>query len=615
MLSELHRWKWISKTPEILSENLRHVRPESGLDVSIFETELHIDPAVEVLVRGEDVALDSPDGAAFPGIPRSTEEARKRGNLVKSQISKIQHAQLILGFGIDWGLVPAVLGRCLKPLNAIVLLLERSLERLRVALRLYDLRTVLESPDVFWCAGPDLGNSLVDLLRCESLYLIDRNRVAAVIAPGLISEESRYYQQAVSSAFGSVSADHSQVHASLARPVASKREGAMRIWTYVVPRSFHEPIVEAIASGFRMNDHHVEVGSASPSRSAALRFITHLAQARPDLLFLLNVPGADFVRDVGLQKNNPFIRSVCRVTWFVDNPAFYAKITPDSFENDDCVFWMDRSFKAELASSVALRGGFLPVASGMTREGEEVGCFRHPVTFVGNIADTRAVMASISHCDRRLLLDQVDRLLCGEVSSPLQCAREVVLQASSVQVIQKVVGMLRQIPLHGSLAVGYFLYVVANAEKRIRFLRPLIPLGIHVYGTDVWGPLLPELPPDRLHGMIGSDQVVNLYRSTLVNVSLHSYQCPTSLNPRDFDVLLSGGCLAADWVPDADAGLIEPGAHAIFVRDPETLSDTVAELLTNESKRREMAEAGREHALKHHTYAARTRELLRRLQE
>lgn len=616
MFSEVHRRKWIARAPEILAQNLQHVRPECGLDISILKSEPDIDPEVEVLVNGQDVAVEVPEAAVLPGVPRSIEEARRRSDFVRRQIGRVQRGQLIFGVGLSSGLVPVLIGQGLESLNGIVVFLERSLEQLRLAFRLCDLRTVLQSRDTFWCVGSDLSHALSGLFRREALYLIGRNRWAVVLAPGLATEESRYYQQVVPAAFQSVSADRSQVSESLFRPAVIPEKGPLRIWTYIVPQSFHEPIVRAIASGFRMNGHHIEVASLDASRAVTLRFIRELSKLRPDLLFLLNLPGADFARALlGPAQDSVFMRSVCRVSWFADNATFYANITRDSFNENDWVFWMDRSFEATLSSPVARLGGFLPVAASVTRKGDDVERFRHAVCFVGNIVDIRPVMESISSADRQLLLQQVDRLVCNEVDSPFECAREVVLGPSSVQIIEKAVSILRQNPLHGSDAVAYFLYVVANAEKRIRFLRPLIPLGLHVYGTDTWRFLLPELSADHVHGRIDIDLVPNLYRSCLVNVGLHSAQCPTCLNARDFDVLFSGGCLVADWVPDADAGLVEPGVHAVFVRDPETLRDTVAELLADESRRREMAEAGREHVLRHHTYTARTRQLLRRLKE
>ncbi|MFH1743238.1 MAG: glycosyltransferase [bacterium] len=612
-MAEPRRQTWVTRAEEILSENLRYVRPDSGLDVSLLGSDLQLDPNLEILVQGDDVALVTPDDTSFKGFPRSIEEAQRRRNFLDRQIVRLQQAQLIFATGLHWGLLPSALGGHIQSLSAVVIILERSLEQVQLAFRLYDLRAVLSSRDVFWCVGPDLIESLADLMRRESLYLIGRNLIAPLSAPGLTAEETQDYQQVVATAFGAITPDYAEVSQSLGKPVVFPKDGPQRIWTYSVPDSFHEPIVNAIASGFRANGLRMDVASVVPRRTAPLRFIAHLSQKRPDLLVLLNMPGGDFVRALGLPKDNPFLCSLRRATWFSDNAEFYSQISQESFDERDCVFWMDRTFETLLASPSARKGGFLPVAASATRQGNDIERFQHPVSFVGNVMVLTDVMEAIPNKDRRLLLGQVDRLIGGEVNSPMQCAREITLLVSAVPLIERVVRQWRQNPLQNVTAVAYFLYVVANSEKRARFLRPLIPLGLHLYGTDAWGALFPEIQPDRVHGRIGIEDVTDLYRSSLVNIGLHSCQCPTCLNARDFDVLFSGGCLVADWVPDSEAGLIEPGVHATFVCDPQAMFDTVAEFLADNSRRREMAERGREHVSQHHTYAVRTRELLRRM--
>jgi len=580
----------IPRSGEILSLNLARIRPESGLNAQLFE--------------------GNPD---FEPLSTATGESQRPQAYLERQIQRLQGVQLVFFMGIHSGLVPAVLANPNTRPDSIVVLLEHSEDSLRSAFHLHDLRTVLTSPDVYWCVGTDLTSKLADLLRRESLYMIGQNLVAALPAPGLSAEETQAYQTAISSAYTEIAPDYAAVCRSLREPVTVSEQGPTQIWTYDVPNSFHAPIVHAIAEGFRANGLPVHIESIQPCRTVPLRLMTSLARVRPDLVVLLNMPGGDFIRPLGLPKDNPFLQSLRRVAWFSDNSDFYSTIGPDSFDNRDTVFWMDRTFEPALGCSPAQKGGFLPVAASVTRAGEIREEFQHPVAFVGNVTDLKDIFSVLPQDDRGPILSQVDRLVSGDAETPMECARMISPSKQALEIIEKVVGVWRVTPLLNTAAIAYFLYVAANSEKRIRYLRPLIPLGLHLYGTDTWGVLFPEMPPERIHGRISIDNVPDLYRSALVNIGLHSCQCPTCLNARDFDVLISGGCLVADWVADCEQGLLDPGVHARFSKTPQSLCETVAELLVNNSARENLAFAGQQHATLHHTYTVRTRTLLNHL--
>ncbi len=582
-----------SHTPranEILSQNLACIRPQSGLEAQFLEV--------------------NPD---FEPLPIPTEQLQRSRAYLERQIRRIRNAQLVFFMGIHSGLVPAVLANPNTRPDAVVVLLEHSEDSVRSAFHLYDLRAVLTSPDVYWCIGPDLKSKLADLFRRESLYMIGRNLIAALPAPGLSAEETQAYQTAISSAYTEITPDYSSVCRSLREPVTIPEHGPSQIWTYNVPNSFHAPIVHAIADGFRANGLSVHIESIQPCRTVPLRLVTSLARVRPDFVVLLNMPGGDFVRPLGLPKDNLFLQSLRRVAWFSDSSDFYSTIGPDSFDDHDTVFWMDRTFEPALSCSPARKGGFLPVAASVTRAGEVRERFQHPVAFVGNVTDLKDVFSALPQADRGPILDQIDRLVSGDAETPMECARMVCPSKQALEIIEKVVGVWRATPLRNTAAVAYFLYVAANSEKRVRYLRPLIPLGLHLYGTDTWGVLFPGMPPERIHGRIGVDNVPDLYRSTQVNIGLHSCQCPTCLNARDFDVLISGGCLVADWVADCEQGLLTDSVHARFPESPESIYETVAELLENKAGRESLASAGQEHVARYHTYTVRIRTMLDRL--
>ncbi len=616
-MSHTERYLWRDRADRILGENLRYLREESGLDRTMIATEPPVDPDVEVLVENDKVALVSPGAPSvpvIPGYPRNLDQAARHIQNYRDQLDSIPDAQLVLAGGIHWGLAPFLLQQWQRNSDAVVVFVERDLEQLQVAFRLYDLCEALQCQHFFWCVGERFRDRLLKTFRRESLYLIPERRIRPLATPAVVRPFNKEHREGVSAVFSAVSQDQQRVTKSFSRPVDPNASGSLTIWTPLYEGSLHEPIVRAIAGGFQANGNEVKIAATNSSRTMPLRFISGIAETRPNVLFLLNLPGRDFVNGLGIPSEGPLLRSLRCVTWYSDDPAFYSNVKSGSFNERGHVYWMERTWGSLLGPIAPERSGFLPVAGSVPREGEDIERFRHPVTFVGSILDTRPAVEALSRPDRDSVMKQVERLLAGESESLLDSAREIELTGAGVDTVERSVGSIRQQPLHGLPAIAYFLYTVANAEKRIRFLSPLVPLGLHVYGTTAWGKLLPGIPHDHVHGSVGGEEIIDLYRSTLVNIGIHSYQCPTALSQRDFNVLLSGGCLVGDWVADCELGLIEPDTHAVFVRDAQSLTDTVQELIEDESKRREKAEAGKRHVAEHHTYEKRTQEILRRLE-
>lgn len=144
---------------------------------------------------------------------------------------------------------------------------------------------------------------------------------------------------------------------------------------------------------------------------------------------------------------------------------------------------------------------------------------------------------------------------------------------------------------------GYWDYKARNLD---RFLLPLCASGdysIKIFGNKKW-------PVAQYGGLIPTKMVKNLFSSAKIcpNVSEpHSTVYGFDVIERPFKVLSSGGFCISDYVKSADENNVF-GGHLPMAESPEEFREMIDHYLKNEDERNELAEKGRRHVLKHHTY-------------
>jgi spore maturation protein CgeB len=161
--------------------------------------------------------------------------------------------------------------------------------------------------------------------------------------------------------------------------------------------------------------------------------------------------------------------------------------------------------------------------------------------------------------------------------------------------------------------LDYFLYVVSNYSYRRRVIECLLPLGLRVFGPKSWLTVLSAEYRNRYGGSVPFENAADAYASADLCLNLHSFQCPTCLNSRDFDVVMAGGCLLADWVEDYDRGFFAPELEVALFRSDEELLEKAQSLLSDPDRRESMKAAARQRLLAEHTYAHRADVIIRAL--
>lgn len=152
-----------------------------------------------------------------------------------------------------------------------------------------------------------------------------------------------------------------------------------------------------------------------------------------------------------------------------------------------------------------------------------------------------------------------------------------------------------------------------NSEHRQAVLRALASK----YDLQIRGPAWRKASPDlpvvggpiygRAYARAVGGAAISLGASSLAE---HVSQVASASN-RMWKVMGCGGFYLGEWVEGIDT-LAQDGVHCTWYRTPEDAVDLVRHYLDHSDERKKIAEAGRRHALEHHTYAHRVRLLLER---
>ena len=150
-----------------------------------------------------------------------------------------------------------------------------------------------------------------------------------------------------------------------------------------------------------------------------------------------------------------------------------------------------------------------------------------------------------------------------------------------------------------------------NSPHRQAVLRALA----RNYDLQIRGPGWNQGPPDlpvvggpiygRAYARAVGGAAVSLGASSLAE---HVSQVASASN-RMWKVMGCGGFYLGEWVEGIET-LAQDRVHCAWYRTPEDAMDLVQHYLDHPDERKKIAEAGRRHALEHHTYAHRVRLLL-----
>ena len=494
-----------------------------------------------------------------------------------------------------------------------ILLLENRPELIAAQFSLFDCQLLIESEQVFWAIGHSMTSALEDCFRKHRLDLIPFERIAPIQERWFSDQERFEMQQAGAWIAGNWKKTNERINQleikyndSIKKP-CSLDNGC--IWGFATPMAYaHTPLIRAFMQGFEALGWSKQLLEMKDSFTTRYCVIENLFETCPDLFFVCNTASSTFsllAEDI----NRP------RVTWILDHPRYFAADTlKENLISKDFVFYIDRIYGSELNTTKAAVCKFMPATASFTKQGVFRDEFAVPILFVGSYHDASEFMNSLPPQTDK----EINAIIEYLIQYPTKTGRDAI---ASMRISDRTMEILLSKALiftdsiknrltDDERRIDYFLYSLSNSQKRERTVRQLLDLGLVIYGPDSWLKVTGQKYASQYRGWMESDDLADAYASADLVLNIHSLQCPTCLNPRDFDVLAAGGCLVCDWVDDLDQGIIAPGEDCFTTRHLADLPALIKKLLNDPEKRDEVRQHGHQTYLDRHTPKHRAQEVI-----
>ncbi|MFH0882772.1 MAG: glycosyltransferase [bacterium] len=288
------------------------------------------------------------------------------------------------------------------------------------------------------------------------------------------------------------------------------------------------------------------------------------------------------------------------ISWFVDRPAFILlDHTIGAMDNAMIATWEQATIE-EIRSYGFEKVIYLPLATDEKRftpngRGVEGGALR----WVANsmVSACREWQEKASLYDGNPLLDRAVALQRTGRLEPM----EVLAAAASAEGID-IQGWDHRRKLTSASAIA----LTATRELRRDLSQEASPLGLQIYGDPGWEELAAQAirrpPVEYPRGL------AEVYRNA-VHLNVTSYQMPTAVNQRVFDVPAAGGILITDN-QEALGDLFEPESECFVFTEPTEIKEKIIWIRKNPEDAEKRSIRARQRILDEHTYTHRMRTLL-----
>ena len=493
-----------------------------------------------------------------------------------------------------------------------IVLVENRPELVLAQMALFDCEMLIKSTQVYWAVGEDIYPALEELANEERLFCVAESKLAAMPERMLNPRERAEFQAVPSwfvqykrSTLGEAEKKYSLFQAKMEQP-ADLETGT--IWAIATPDAYaHTPLMRSLMSGFEETGWTKCLVELRDGYSTRFKVSESLIENSPDLVLVCNSASGTFVSDTVKRP---------RLVWLLDHPRYFGS---DSLSNDigplDHVVYCDRTYSSYFQNSKAASHQFIPVTPMVIRKGERREEPAAPIVFVGSNISLDSLLQHFPAKVRDEILLVLDYLSHHPAENAYKAFKKNHITDESVKIIEAAgktyISMLQRTFPSDQIATEYFLYSLTNSYKREKIIRELLDFGIVIYGPDSWLSFLGDKYASQFRGWLPDTDLPDVYASAELCLNIHSLQCPTCLNCRDFDVLAAGGCLLTDWVDDMDRGYITPGEDCMLFHGVDELKNMVQRLLEDREKRERIRQKGHETYLQKHTPKHRAEEMLK----
>ncbi|MFH1743724.1 MAG: glycosyltransferase [bacterium] len=614
-------WKEFAEYHPDVAEKISHAYAFTPGD-EIFDYHLiadsHVNREISYCEYENGVLLQELDGLSFASIIDADLLREIRTSVTAD---KMESCRILISIG----LLPAQLALKAHPhlSEFIIIVVEPDMYLFLCQLAIHDFRDLLSFTNTSCIVGEGYVTEFSQLFDHEALCLIDREEWT--IVSGSHNEQG---EGSVRDAVNQLHEESAQdCEAILAKIEAVRSQTApiirwdagTRLWMCGISRgndlfSIHLEILRSLADAYEKEGLEVTFAHEHPYREAVRLRLQHcFAECSPEAVLFLNAYPGPFLDWIFRSPDAHDCFRFPRLVWLTDDIR-YSPGYETGFSEYDILFCVDKTYVEQAKAMGAKHAFYLPAATSINRQGKQEQEHAHPIVFVGSVTDLRAELSNLRPGAKEWLQKAVaDTIQYRPIDT--RDSLDAKDRANLLAVVDSICIHMNKRYLEGDKALSYALYVLANTYKRITLIKQLIPMGLVAYGNADWENLLDEHERQAYLGPIAYEDLPDLYASAKISLNIHSLQCPTCLNPRDFDVLMSGGFLLSDWVLDVDQGLLLDNKEAIFYRSTPHLKDLVAYYLINEKARLEIAAAGNRRVARDHRYINRAGDSLGLLRE
>ncbi len=390
------------------------------------------------------------------------------------------------------------------------------------------------------------------------------------------------------------------------------------VWSCVQRDAYiHFPIAQAFLDGFKQLGMETHLEPFDSTFGRPFEALGRMFEMQPDMFFSINLwPGA-LLADLGMAKQHVESMQLPRVCWMVDDTLLLADEGPvTQLDQNDLVLYCDRSYAPRL-QALNCKSTFLLHATIFQESGRKREALAADISYVGSLPNVYYLLDAMPDACREML-GRIESIRNTDYSITFHSIlKSFDPNASQLNIIStaatnycKISG--KDLP-GASYELEYFLYAVVTYFKRLGTIEALLPLGLKVFGPPAWKDVLSLEYRNRYGGFISNSDLADCYASSKICLNIHSHQCPTCLNPRDFDVPMAGGVVLGDWVEDADWGFMQPGKDILVYHSIAEAADMVQQYLHDPDALAAIQQQGQQRVMQEHTYKHRAETVLAQL--
>lgn len=606
-----HDSQWIAiqeQAPDILAANLETIENHPALHPHLRDIQsalgslfLRKGPA-----GGAELAVQ--EDQAIKPLALIPNEAQWRPLLQRnlSQFAGPEHAAVIWVLGCDLGYsLPDLAAHLRTAHQKLAFIIEPELKFFAATLALFPLQQWLASNRARWAIGPGWLQTVAQRVDRDHLFsvpVMETLPSATAMSPprrqqfaplpnhvkAARTDAAQRFDQQVEQTIGYYQQkDATEINTLLAINLDDDPSKAIPS----IQRRFLETCQDR---GLRVIDHR-------PGFRSDIGLIRSLCQERPDALLFINRVPAHFARPDLLERMR-----LPRIIWLIDDPNCFVE---ERFTPHDFVFTWDEAYRETLLHKGAQAVDWFPYVADLDQsEAQTLERFTAPVSYIGQVKRFDPAEYGLDDATARL----VHAVAAQKAQAPLADYAQLVYAQQTQFGLSLLESPHDEVPA----SVRYAIYILANAQRRIAVLQQVQPFGLRIYGNEDWLAYIrgAELEACYQGPADPATEVPHIFRSSAINLNIHSLQALNSLNQRDFNCPLVGGFLLTDWVAGADR-FFEPGQELIFYQDPESLPGLIEHYLSNPAERQAVIARGQQRVLREHTYAARVPKVLDTLKQ